>query len=159
METTDKRLPVWGILRPASVYHSAPNCPEILDRITRTISKPIKYANEDEAFKAGHLSMCGMCRKGVLIEYEEELYMRLTVEQISTIRIIKSVHDRTKTPLTLSQIATERKRKISTCFMLVNGLVRKGLVRKIYGKRGKKAVNRSIVPTELATKVLAKLNA
>ena len=151
--------PVWGVVKASVAYHSTTDCPRLVDRIAGDVIRPIRYESEDAAFKAGHLQMCGMCAKGIPIEYEDGMYMRLTAEQISTLKIISSIYAKTQKPLTLSDIAVVRDRKVSTCYLLVSRLVKKGLVKKLLGKRGKKALNRSLLPTALSARVLSRLPA
>jgi DNA-binding MarR family transcriptional regulator len=83
--------------------------------------------------------------------------VHLTVEQIDTLKAIKKVYTDTGKPMTLSQIAGVRKRKVSTCFRIVTTLAEKGLVSKKKGTVGHKTVNAGITPTSAGSRILAKL--
>jgi DNA-binding MarR family transcriptional regulator len=85
--------------------------------------------------------------------------VHLTVEQIDTLQAIKKVYAETGKPMTLSQIANVRKRKVSTCFRIVSTLADKGLVLKKKGKVGAKGVNAGITPSAAGSRILAKMTA
>lgn len=146
---------VWGAVTPGPCYHTDPGCPVIRDNLEAEIRVVREYENEDAAFAAGHTDLCPLCRKAIIIQDEELKMVRLTVEQIDTMRVIRDRYDDIKNPLTLSTIAKARKRRISTCFTIVNALVKKGMLVKRLAKSGK-ATNGSIIPTPAGRRVLVK---
>lgn len=144
---------VYGVVAPAVCFHTTPLCPRIVERDWQTMSKPVRYENAHEAVNAGHLRPCNVCAVALAVNDGEGM-IRLTVEQIDTLRVIQKIYDATKSPMTLSQIAAERKREISTCFKIVNALVEKGLIVK--RRQGRPLKNSgSIVPSTRVSKILA----
>ena len=148
--------PVWGVVTAKPCYHTHRSCPEEKNP-RNNLGIVQRYENEGEAIKAGHYRPCPLCCHDRVVEIEGGQMIRLTVEQIDTLRAIVKIFAEKKIPLTLSQIADERGRKISTCFAIVKRLVRHGLVSKKKGVTGNKAVNGSILPTLMANKVLRQI--
>lgn len=149
--------PVWGMRVATVCYHIAPDCPYLIEKDYQTMSPPTKYENEKEAVKAGHLRPCVKCC-GAAAVTDDEGMIRLTVEQIDTLRVVQRIYSETKAPLTLAQIARARERKISTCFRIVKILVKKKLLVKRCSRGGnRKNIIGSILPSHRTSKLLAKI--
>lgn len=118
-----------------------------------------QYEDADHAFRTGHIEPCGTCAKLTFLKDEEIGMVHVTVEQIDTLKAIRRIYGETKKPMTLSQIALARKRKVSTCFRIVTTLTEKGLVLKKKGKSGRKSSNAGISLSAAGSRVLAKLDA
>lgn len=153
----ENKNPVWGIVMPSKTWHLSPDCPSLLPCVSNVSGVVVKYEDEDTAFRAGHCQPCARCTSDTLVESATGVYVKLTGHQINTIKSITQIHDRTKKALTLKEISGAIGKSLTFTFMTVNQLKKKGLLQKIYGRRGKKAVNRSIIPTDLALTVLARL--
>lgn len=149
--------PAWGSVMVSSAWHVSPHCPRLKDSIRRAPAFVAQYEDADHAFKTGHNEPCGVCAKLKFFEDEEIGMVHLTVEQIDTLHAIKKVYGETGKPMTLSQIADVRKRKVSTCFRIVATLADKGLVLKKKGRAGGKAVNAGIAPSAAGSRILAKM--
>lgn len=149
---------VYGTVAASACYHSTPDCPVMSDyEGRRDANKPVRYDSDKAAFTAGHLRPCGVCMKYIAVHLEGETYMRLTVEQLETLRIIKRLTADPTTRLKLKDIAAARRCHVSTCYVLVRVLQKKKLIRKDYEAGARKARSGTIRPTELADKVLKKM--
>lgn len=146
---------VFGVVVPNVVWHSSPACPRLQIEFKYT-TKPIRYESKEDAFKAGHIRPCMWCEKDIIAEKEEGKYVRLTAEQLHTIRTISKIYLE-KGMMSLSEIAQRRDRQVSTCFVITRALVKKGLVMQDLDERTRKAKSRSIRPTAAAARVIKQL--
>jgi DNA-binding MarR family transcriptional regulator len=150
---------VFATVTPAVCYHSSPDC-HLLVNNARTgghMGPTIEYASAAEAFAAGHIRPCASCLSKMAVKIEGDTYMRLTVEQLDTLRIIKKLTAQPDVRLKLRDIATARKCHVSTCYVLVRILQKKKLVKKEYEPGHRKARSGTITPTPLAERVLQEM--
>jgi len=149
---------VYGVVRARLAWHDSKDCPRIREQLKAATTVLVRYESEDAAFKAGHCQPCQVCRGGVLVECGDNLFMRLTVEQIDTLKQVKRLAGQSAAPLAISSIAAARQRGTSTVTRAVNMMVDRGLLGKRRPRTGRKAPNYSIVLTSLGHRVLSKLH-
>jgi hypothetical protein len=149
---------VWGVVSMSNCYHFSPNCTHIIHRDKlETPCYTVEYADEQHAFEIGHLRACEHCVGAKTVTDEEIGMVQLTVEQIATLKAVRKLYSETNKPLTLKQIAGERKRKITGTHRIVDMLVRKNILLKRKSKTGINAMPGSILPTAAVNRILDRL--
>ena len=150
--------PSFGIILAEQFFHTSPECPYVFHGMSQVFFGFImKYKDVQDALNQGHLRQCQRCVNDIVSEYEENKFMRLTVEQYDTLRTIVNLYDKNGATMSLVDMANARNKKVSTCFAIARVLEKKNLIKKYYKTGGQRATKGSIHPTTLARSVLQKV--
>lgn len=141
----------FGFWKPTQCYHISKNCPVIKNAMKRAKVEVREYQDVQHALDGGHIRRCRMCMGEIVFTMsreESQKPVRMTNTQHRVLGHIVRIWFKTKRGMTLRTIGEAQGRSIVATYLVIEALIRHGLVTHEFSPGSRKAKDSSIVPTK-----------
>lgn len=138
----------YGFMQPQYCYHSSLECPVVKRSSRRSQAEARVYDSQKAAAVAGHGRPCKYCMGHESFDSQSKQRFNFSRVQYEALKVIVGIFNKTKSPMSLRDIAAGRKRTTVSTYLIVRTLRDLGVVDQKIKMGGKRASGRTITPTQ-----------